>query len=150
MGSGARRFTRSRPTARASPSTLSKSASPTMPPFPAACRGPTRPCISWSSPTARSQTLPKAKEKSSSARDVSFSLGDLECVRVCSEVDRSACTAHLAADRAHTELIWHRCAGLDRESHSSTMAASLELDWHGFSSGLVHINEVVLKRLSRT
>jgi hypothetical protein len=80
-----------------------------------------------------SQPMPKAKEKSSSARDVSFSLGDLECVRVRSQVDRSACTAHLAADRAHTELIWHRCAGLDRESHSSTMAASLELDWHGFS-----------------
>ena len=139
MGSGARRFTRSRPTARASPSTLSKSASPTMPPFPAACRGPTRPCISC--PPQRRHTralavslLPKLKPKEKlSARDVSFSLGDLESVRVCSEVDRSTCTAHLAADRAHTELIWHRCAGLDRESHSSTMATSLELDWHGFS-----------------
>jgi hypothetical protein len=51
---------------------------------------------------------------------------------VRSEVDRSAYTAHLAADRAHTELIRHWCAGLDCKSHSSTMAASLELDWHGF------------------
>jgi hypothetical protein len=85
-------------------------------------------------PNVQSVICQRIKGKSF-IRYVSFSLGDLERMCVCSEVDRSACTAHLAADRAHTELIWHWCAGLDRESHSSAMTTPLELDWHGFNAG---------------
>jgi len=53
---------------------------------------------------------------------------------VRSEVDRSTNTAHLSADGTQAELIWHRRARLDSESHCSAMAASLELDWHGLSN----------------
>jgi hypothetical protein len=65
------------------------------------------------------------------SRDVFFSLNDLKCVRVRSEVDRSTSTAHLSADGTQAELIWHWRARLDCKSHCSAMAASLELDWHG-------------------
>jgi len=54
---------------------------------------------------------------------------------MCTEVDRSASTAHLAADGALAELIRHGRAGLDRESYCPAMTASLELDWHGSSHG---------------
>jgi hypothetical protein len=88
-----------------------------------------------SSPTC-SQPFPKKRYSKGERfiRDVFLSLGDLECMRVRSEVDRPPCTAHLAADRAHTKLIRHWCAGLDRESHGPTVTTSLELDWHDLSS----------------
>jgi hypothetical protein len=54
------------------------------------------------------------------------------------EVDRSASTAHLAADGALAELIRHGRAGLDRESYCPAMTASFELDWHGSSHGEVN------------
>ena len=77
-------------------------------------------------------------------RDVFLPLSDLECVRMRTEVDRSASTAHLAADGAHAELIRNGRAGLDRESHCPAMTASLELDWHGSSHG--EVNGELLRR----
>ncbi len=63
-------------------------------------------------------------------RDVFLAFGNLQRVRVRSEVDRTTCTAHLATDGAHTELIRHWRAGLDGESHCPAVATSLEFDWH--------------------
>ena len=64
-------------------------------------------------------------------RGVFLPLSDLERVCMRTEVDRSAGTAHLAADGALAELIRHRRTGLDRENNCPAMTASLELDWHG-------------------
>ena len=49
-------------------------------------------------------------------------------MRVRSEVDRTPCTAHLAAYGAQAESIQHRRAGLDGESHRPAVATSLEFD----------------------
>lgn len=64
-------------------------------------------------------------------RDVIFPFDDLQRVRVCPEVDRTARAAHLTTDGAQAELIRDRSAGLDCESDCPAVAASLELDWHG-------------------
>ena len=127
------RRTESHSRTRASPSTSNKSASPTTPDVHPACPDPTRLCISCPPQHAVSH-FPNYSKEEPFIRDVFLSLGDLECVRVRSEVDRPPCTAHLAADRAHTKLIRHWCAGLDRESHGPTVTTSLELDWHDLSS----------------
>lgn len=63
-------------------------------------------------------------------RDVFLAFGDLQCVRVCSDVDRAPCTTDPATDGAQTKLIRHWRAGLDSESHCATVATSLEFDWH--------------------
>jgi hypothetical protein len=51
------------------------------------------------------------------------------------DVDRSTYTTDFAADGAHAKLIWHWGARLDREGHSTTVATSLEFDWHGLLKG---------------
>jgi hypothetical protein len=102
-------------------------------------------------PLARTKKT-KLSVESRLSRDAFFSLGDLERVRVRSEVGRSTRTAHLSADGTEADLIWHRCARLDCESHRSAMAASLELHWHGFierrSEALLQV-QLLLKRRSR-
>jgi hypothetical protein len=47
-----------------------------------------------------------------------------------SEVDRTPCTAYLAADGAYADLIRHDRAGLDGESYGAAVATSFEFDWH--------------------
>ena len=54
---------------------------------------------------------------------------------MCSDVDRTPCTAYFAADGAYAELIWYGRAGLDSESDGAAVAASLELDWHDSDVG---------------
>lgn len=127
--------TMSHPIARASPSTWNKSASPTTPALPATCPGLKQLCRPYSpSPRPRPVAVSIAQNlrRKSLIRKVSFSLGDLKRVRMRSQVDRSTYTTHLPTDTAHTKLIRHRCARLDCERNSTTMATSLELDWHEF------------------
>ncbi len=63
-------------------------------------------------------------------RDVFLAFHYLQRVRMRTQVDRTSCTAYLAADGAYAELVRYWRAGLDGESHCSTVATSFEFNWH--------------------
>ena len=51
---------------------------------------------------------------------------DLESFEMCTQIHTPTVSPNFTADGASTQLIWDRCARIDRESDGATMAGSMK------------------------